>query len=271
MPDIIALGAEAQAATSIACAYPDREVTFVSDHDDILDGSDLPNVHMLFAEPADRAKLIGSAVQVVALCPRWLEPTSVLSLSVLFQRIERHFPGLMLPVTPEPGPQGSWILKGDRRHRPDAPISGTAHEFEGIADVHGCGLVYQPLLETSATILTVGRRQQGTQLGCVQVFEERFFWDNILQAAETIDAPDVVSASLDLLQALNHRGYFTFNWLRTRVGLRLSSLRPIPRAIFRVFLRSGVDLLDDRTGTSVVRGGLRLIATPTYVPFERLR
>ena len=270
MPDIIALGAEAQAATSIACAYPDREVTFVSDHDDILDGSDLPNVHMLFAEPADRAKLTGSAVQVVALCPRWLEPTSVLSLSVLFQTNRATLSRIDVASTPEPAPG---IVDPQRRPPPSA---GCANLRDGARVRRHCRcarlrLVYQPLLETSATILTVGRRQQGTQLGCVQVFEERFFWDNILQAAETIDAPDVVSASLDLLQALNHRGYFTFNWLRTRVGLRLSSLRPIPRAIFRVFLRSGVDLLDDRTGTSVVRGGLRLIATPTYVPFERLR
>ena len=52
MRHILVLGAERQAASSIACAYPDRTVTFVSDHT-ILDGDDLPNVRMVFASPDD--------------------------------------------------------------------------------------------------------------------------------------------------------------------------------------------------------------------------
>lgn len=269
MRNIVVLGAEAQAASSLACAYPDCAITFVSDHD-IIDGWDLSNVRIAFAKLTDRAKLTASADHVVPLCPRWLEPERILSLSALFANTERQFPGLMVPVASRPHPTGCSILKGDRWHRPDVPISGTVQQLEDVTDVHGCGLVYQSLCEVSATIMAIGRCGRGIQLGCMRVLDERFFWDNILQAAETIDAPDVVSASLDLLDALGHSGYFTLNWLRTKDGLRLSSLRQIPRAIFGIFRRSGIDLLDDRGGTKVARAGLRLVATPTYVSFKRL-
>jgi hypothetical protein len=43
MADIVVLSAEAQAASSTACAYRECTVAFVSDNE-ILDGSDLPNV-----------------------------------------------------------------------------------------------------------------------------------------------------------------------------------------------------------------------------------
>ena len=80
MSDITVLGAELQAATSIAGAYPERAVTFVSDQA-ILDGSDLANVSMTFGKPEDRAMLTRDARDVIALCPRWLEPQSARPLS----------------------------------------------------------------------------------------------------------------------------------------------------------------------------------------------
>jgi hypothetical protein len=269
MTDIVVLGAEVQAASSIACAYPDRAVTFVSDHD-ILDGSDLVNVRMVLAKPADRAAFAEAADHVVPVCPRWIAPTRVLSLSRLFDRIESHFPGRMLPVYSNPGEQGRWILKGDLWHRPDVPLTGTAQQLADVTDTHGCGIVYQELCDLSATIMAIGRREHGVYLGCVQVYDERFFWDNILQAGETVDAPDVVAASLETLDALDHHGFFTMNWLRTSHGLRLSSLRPVPRAVFQMFQREGVDLLENPLGLKLVRAGLRFVAAPTYVSFERL-
>ena len=93
--------------------------------------------------------------------------------------------------------------------------------------------------------MAIGRRGHGTQLGCIQIFDERFFWDNILQAGEAVHVPDVAAATLHILDALDHWGFFTLNWLRTAHGLRLSSLRPVPRAIFQMFRCGGLDLLDD--------------------------
>jgi hypothetical protein len=269
MTDVFVLGAETQAASSLACAYPDFAVTFVSDHD-VVDGWNLPNVQMLYATPLERAKFSLPGVNVVPLCPRWVDPNTSLPLSRLFERVECDFPGRMVPVFSRPGGQGKWAVKGDHRHRPDAPLAGTARELDDIADVHGCGLVYQPFCNVSATILAVGHRGAATQLGCVQVFDERFFWDNILQAGETVDTPDVVAASLEILDALEHRGFFTFNWLRTDSGLRLSSLRPVPRAVFRMFRKSGIDLLDSASATRIVPAGLYMIAAPTYVSYQRL-
>jgi hypothetical protein len=270
MADIVVLGAEAQAATSIACAYPERAVTFVSD-EEIIDGSDLPNVRMVFAKPDDRVKLTHGAGQVVPLSPRWIAPEAALPLSRAFDRIEHHFPGRMLPLFEHPGAHGNWILKGDRWHRPDAPLVGTLQQLEDVTDPHGCGLLYQPKVESSATIMAIGRREHTTLLGIVRVFDERFFWDNILQAGETIDAPDVAAATQDILDAIDHKGFFTFNWLRTVQGLRLSSVRSIPRAVFQMFRYGGVDLLDpERKENKMVRAGLRTIATPTYVSFRRL-
>ena len=94
MADVLVLGAEAQAATSIACAYPERTVTFVSD-DAILDGSDLPNVRMQFAKPTDREMLTRAAgQQLVPLCPRWLAQEAALPLSRVFEKLEHHTPAI---------------------------------------------------------------------------------------------------------------------------------------------------------------------------------
>ena len=92
----------------------------------------------------------------------------------------------------------------------------------------------------------------------------------ILQAGETVDEPEVLRASLEVLDALDHRGFFTLNWLRIDEGLRLSSLRPVPRAVFRSFLQGGIDLLGVAATTKVVAPKVRFIADPTYVSYERL-
>lgn len=270
MMGILVLGAEVQAATSIARAYPERSFTFASDHP-ILDGEDLPNVRMVLIKLEERQELISDSGEVVTLCPRWLAPEAILSLSQVFEELELHFPGRMLPILNRPALDGRWIAKGDRRHRPDAPLCGTWQQLADVIDPHGCGLVYQPWTTASATIMAIGRRGRGTRLGCVQVFDERYFWDNILQAGETVDAPDIVAASLEILDALEYSGFFTLNWLRTERGLRLSSLRPAPRAVFQLLRRGGVDpLCEDDGGIHIARPGLRMIATPTYVSYRRL-
>jgi len=269
MTTILALGAEKQAATSLAAAYPDCTVIFVSDRD-ILDGSDLINVRMVHARPADAAKLAASADHVVPLCARWLPGNY--ALSTVFDRLERALPGLCLPIRMHPPSSGQWIVKGDRWSRPDAPLSGDARQLADVTDPHGCGLVFQVYSETTATIMSVGRREHvgGVHIGILKIFQERFFRDAILQAGETIDAPELLHASIDILDALDHRGYFTLNWVQTDEGLRLSSFRPIPRAVFQSFLRGGVDILGSVSAVKIVAAGMRLIASPTYVSFERL-
>ena len=84
MRHILVLGAERQAASSIACAYPDRTVTFVSDHT-ILDGDDLPNVRMVFASPDD-PPVLPSERELAPLCPRWLVKENPLPLSAIFEK-----------------------------------------------------------------------------------------------------------------------------------------------------------------------------------------
>lgn len=309
MRTVLALGAEAQAATSLALAYPERSVIFVSDRD-ILDGSDLPNVCMALARPSEAHRFAGSADHVVPLCPRWLQtgagssmahdaakrnpPRNTVhapahstqhdtieksvpafsdyALSVVFARLGSVLPELVLPVQAAPG-RGRWIVKGDRWHRPDNPVAGDARQLADVADAHGCGIVYQPWYESQATIMTIGRRYGpgAVALGAVHVFDERFFRDVVLQAGETVSSPEIVQATLAVLDALDHRGFFTLNWLRGGDGLRLSSFRPVPRAVFQAFRRSGLDLLDPVSAIRTAAPGIRFIARPHYVSFERLR
>ena len=189
-----------------------------------------------------------------------------------FDRLERTLPGRSLPVQTERPLSAAWIVKGDRWNRPDAPLSGDAQQLADVIDPHGCGLVFQPYRKIKATHMAIGRREGAgrVHIGIVEVFRERFFRDVILQAGETVDEPEILRASLEVLDALDHRGFFTLNWLCIDEGLRLSSLRPVPRAVFRSFLQGGVDLLGAAATTKVVAPKVRFIADPTYVSYERL-
>jgi hypothetical protein len=267
MATIVALGAEKQAASSLALAYPDDTVVFVSDCD-ILDGADLANVRMVRATPADAAELTRDAERVVLLCPRWLPNAHALS-SVL-DRLRGT--GRCLGFSGELPDSGRWVVKGDRWHRPDAPLSGEARELTHIADDHGCGLIFQPFCQSMGTVMAIGRRGRAGAclIGLVEVLQERFFRNDILQAGETIDDPETLAASLQVLDMLDHRGYFTLNWLRTKEGLKLSSLRPVPRAVFRSFLRADLDLLGEVSELKRAQPGVRFSAYPTYVSYQRL-
>jgi hypothetical protein len=266
---IVALGAEKQAATSLAMAYPEAEVLLVSDSD-ILDGADLGNVRMVRGDIGDGPRFTEKADRVVVLCPRWIPQPP--ALSEMMPRIERAFPGRCLPVQRKPPAGGEWIVKGDLWHRPDAPVVGDPAQLSDLTDQHGCGVVYQPYVEATGCVMTIGRRDDAgaVSMGVIEVFEERYFRDAVLQAGETIDAPALRDASLDVLDALDHRGYFTLNWLRTADGDRLSSVRPVPRAAFAALLKGGVDLLGTANGVTVARPGIRFIANPHYTSFRRL-
>jgi hypothetical protein len=269
MTTIVALGAEKHAATSLALAYAECEVVFVSDCD-ILDGSDLDNVRMIRAAPDTMPQFPAAADCVVPLCPRWVREDFALSRT--FALMQGLLPGCCLPVQTGFPSSGEWMVKGDRWHRPDAPLCGNFRQVADVVDVHGCGLVYQRYCKHEATVMAVGRRRgpDAVLIGVIEALEERFFRDVILQAGETIEAGDIAELSLKVLDALDHRGFFTLNWLRTPDGPKLSSLRPVPRAVFQTFRRAGVELLDHVSAVKVVPSGLRFIADPTYTSFVRL-
>jgi hypothetical protein len=269
MVKIFVLGADRQAAISLASAYPQHSVVFASDQP-IVDGSDLGNVSMMFATPAQAATLADKFDDVIALCPRWIQRDY--GLTTTFARLQQTIPGHLLPVDDKLPSSGPWIVKGDRRHRPDAPLVGDSEDLADITDLNDCGLVYQPYTKAQSTVMAIGRRHDSgaIQVGLVEVLEERFFYDVILQAGETVAAPDILEASLRVLEALDHRGFFTLNWLRTGDGLKLSSFRPVPRAAFQTFLRGGVDLLGQASGVQVAAPGLRFVANPHYVSYKRL-
>jgi hypothetical protein len=222
---------------------------------------------MMHATPADVVEVTKAAEHVVPLCPRWLPDAD--ALTEVFDRLGTMTE--LLGLRRQLPASGRWIVKGARWHRPDAPVSGDSRELTYVTDAHGCGLVFQPFFHAQGTVMAVGRRERAGAclIGIVEVLQERFFRDDILQAGETIDDPEVLAESLHVLDVLDHRGYFTLNWLRTDQGLKLSSLRGVPRAVFRSFLHAGLDLLPEVSAIRVATPGVRFNAYPTYVSYQK--
>jgi hypothetical protein len=264
-PLIAVFGAEQQAATSLALAYPKRRFLFLSDGR-VVDGWDLPNVRIKTAS----APAGGEASEGVPLSARWLANPAVTALTVCWPRIEGALPGIPIPVAPAPEPLGRSIVKGDLWHRPDVPLVGTAQELADLADPHGCGVVYQALIPAQGSVMAIGRRlaEGRVSLGLFRVLNERFFRVDVLQAAESIEMPALRELSLAVLSALAYEGWFTLNWLLTAEGPRLSSFRPVPKAAFGCFRRAGIDLLRPEKSDAFLAAGLRLIAVPHYASFE---
>lgn len=268
-PEIFVLGAEAQAASSLASAFPERRFVFVSDCP-VIDGWDLPNVRMLYARAEEAASFAGE--NVVPLCARWFADREAARLSRLLPQLHRLFPGAVQPLVPGPARERPAIAKGDLWHRPDHPVSGTAAELAGLADPHGCGVVYQDLVAPKGTVMALGRRALSgdAAVGLFRVYAERFFRIDLVQAAESATLPDLLAQSLAMLAALSWHGWFTMNWLVGEGASRLSSIRPVPKAVFRCFREGGIDLLQTSAGTQVLRAGLRMVATPHYAEFKWL-
>lgn len=264
-PTIRLLGAERQAATSFALAYPERRFAFVTDCP-IVDGWDLANVAIRFAPagaPADRDD------ETIALCPRWIDrPTP---LSEVLPILERVLPGQVLPVSAQPADRGRFAAKGDLRHRPDAPVIGDRAVLAGLDDPNGCGLVFQAWYGDAATLLAVGRRWESGRvaLGVLRLYAERFFRDDVVQAAETVDRPDIVAGCMAGLAALNHVGPFCFTWLDGAAGAVIASFRPVPRAVCVALRRAGISLLDPPAGDTVAAQGVRSLSDIHYAPYER--
>jgi hypothetical protein len=270
MSRILALGAEMQAASSLALAYPERHVLCISD-EAVLDGWDLRNARFRLAQPDAWRDVVAPGDRIVPLSPRWL-PDADWSLTHVLPRAAAAIgKEMVLPVVEHASDKGEWQVKGDRWSKPDAPLAGRKDDLAEISDAHGCGLVYQPRVRTRGTVMALGhRRATAVALGLLHIHEERFFRTVVLQAAETIFDTRLAELSLAVLAALRHSGYFTLNWLLTDAGPRLSSIRPAPRAAFGVFRRGGIDLVEPPEGISTLRAGLRLVAQPHYSSYRRL-
>lgn len=270
MSRVVVLGAEEQAASSLACAYPEREVLFVSDQA-VLDGWDIGTVRFAHSTPAGWGRLVAPGDIVVPLCARWLHGEDWSLSRCMPRAAEAVGADLVLPVQPAPDAVGEWQLKGDRWHRPDAPASGPAGDLAEVVDTGGCGLVYQRRIACAGTVMAIGRADgSGSSLGLFRVVDERHFRIAIFQAAETIADERLAERSLAVIAGLGHAGWFTLTWLLTGEGPRLASMRPTPRAAFGAFRRGGIDLLSPPRGRSVLRAGIRLVAQPHYASYRRL-
>lgn len=270
MTRIVAPGAEVQAASSLALAYPDRHVLFVSDQP-VIDGWDLPNARFHYATPSSWRATVAPGDVIVPMSARWLADEDWSLSRTLAVAATTIGATHVAPVHDKPDATGVWQAKGNRWHRPDMPVEGPGSELAGLNDPHGCGIVFQRQLPSIGTMMTIGRfGRQASALGIFRVFEERFFRDVILQAAETVAEPQLVERSLAIASALNLDGFCTLNWVMTNEGTRLTSVRPVPRAAFVTFRRGGLDPLAPPAGHSVLAPGLRLNAQPHYASYRTL-
>jgi hypothetical protein len=273
---IALLGAEKQAASSAALAYPEIEFSFVSDHP-VIDGWDLPNVQFRAGSP----ERFENGAEALPLCPRWMKPgrhsagnrLADFRLRAVFAALAENFGDWVLPVARTPGARGHWIVKGDSWHRPDFTVSGSGPDVAQVDDPHGCGVVFQPLLPPGRTLLAVGRSYGNSNLatGLFEVHGEAQCREAMLLAAETIREPDLLERVAAICRSLDHRGFFSMNWIVSEGRLLLTSMRPVPRAVFGALRNAGIDLLaQSSSGLAVARAGVKMIASQHYSEYRRL-
>ncbi|HEX3146647.1 MAG TPA: hypothetical protein VHR66_01005 [Gemmataceae bacterium] len=264
---IVLLGAEKQAATSAALAYPERQFRFVSDQP-VLDGWDLPNVTFTQGTPGNVALEKGE--EAIALCPRWLPVDQQRPLSEVMPVLYDAFPGMILPVSYSPFPGQPCIVKGDRWHRPDSTITGANLDPADVGDPYGCGTVYQPHWPAEQHLIVVGHKfgSGGPAAGGFRIHSESCARDDVLAAGETID-DEILHPTFAALIRLQHRGFFTFNWLKRGNEYRLTSFRPAPRAVFGTFRNANINLLAP-TGLAIAPPGYKFVVDITYTSYRRL-
>jgi len=270
-PIIGLLGAEKQAAVSAALAWPERNFLFLSDQR-VIDGWDLPNVEARWASPGN----IGNDKNIlwVPLCARW--QTSGLrtaALSTVMDTLVRQFGEIVLPVSLSRPNHGSCMVKGNHWHRPDSPLWGEASSLAEVTDPYGCSLVYQPYWPRKRHFLATGRRlgPGAVELAVVAVHAESCARDDVLAAGETVSHDRIAGLTLDMMEALDQRGFFSFNWLERDDAIRLTSVRPVPRALFRSFRRAGWDSFSPGlNGVHVAPAGLRFTVDIHYSSYQPL-
>lgn len=262
---VLLLGAEKQAATSFALAYPELAIRGLTDQV-VVDGWDIPNLTLQRARPETRANALDAIT--IPLCARWIQPVP---LSHALPALSRRFGQHVLPVSRTPPPDKPWVAKGDAWHKPDALVWGSG--VEELRDPYGCGIVFQERVEPQETILAMGRRNAtgGIGFGLVRVLRENFAREDYLGAGETLRDLALEELTLEMVRELELDGFFTLNWLRTKAGVRLSSVRPIARSLFQTFRADGLDLMSlPSSGTLVARGQRRFVIEIHYSSYHPL-
>ena len=274
MPEpIFLLGAEKQAASSIALAYPERSFVFLTDQP-VVDGWDLPNVEVRQASP--RA-FHPDQRECIVLCPRWVHPKlseprntrGAFRIAVALQNLRDRFGDIVAPLSPNPFEGVSNIAKGDAFHRPDGTLVFPTKPAEAIDDPHQAGILFQPVLPRAKTVFAVGRRTgSGLKLGLILVHSETCARDEWITAGETISDERIADLTGQMLSFMDHYGFFTFNWIVAPDGSRtLTSFRPIPRAVFGTLKKAGIDLLA-ASRDAIAKAGVKFVVDITYTPYR---
>lgn len=279
---IVLLGAERQAATSFALAWPEQLFRFISDQP-VIDGWDLENVDICYGTPAQEATSnIGPELShfSIPLCPRWIcegdnFPANSLGrfdLDAVMEKLNKEFPRFVLPVYANEPKSKKWIVKGNKWHRPDAPVVGSSTAV--VSDPYACGVVFQEYMDGAASFIAIGRRTKAgaMKLGLFSVHRESLARDDVLIAGETVEVSIVIDTTLTMLEALEHEGFVSLNWLSVDDRWLLSSCRPVPRAGLCSLLRSGVDCLSmDGKDICVARGGQKFVAEIHYSNYKQIQ
>lgn len=276
---ICLLGAEKQAASSLAIAYPGINFYFLSDQK-IIDGWNIKNASVHFATQENiTEEYCNKFLRVLVLHPKWLlkflkEPSNIIQsfnlMNVMFE-FAKILPEQVLPISDKLLP-GMNIVKGNLFHRPDetSMVHQSAKSF--VQDPHNAGIVYQPFLEKTNTINIIGYRKNKNTigLGIFQIFKESICRDEYLLAAESIMNEKLIDWTLMLLNAIDHCGFFNFNWLQQKNTFYLSSFRPVPKAIFNTFINSGIDLLNSNESIKILPAGKKFISSIHYTSYRAL-
>jgi hypothetical protein len=272
--DVAVLGAELQAAVSMALSRPDLRFLFLSERD-VVDGWDLPNVTIRrSAAAAGVAAALSGIPVVVPLSPDWAavagQDLRRWSLAKWLGALSDRRFDYVLPVSAA-RPPGPWLVKGDLFHWPDAPVEGDGDSPGPAADGHRCGRLFQQRLQASAHFLTVGRwaGDERCALGTIRVHQEAAAREAFLLAGETVALPGIESRVRDIMAAAGHAGWFSINWVEDGRGdLWLTSLRPVARALFQLFRKGGIDLLAAPTAWNCLPAGLRFVVDHSYTEYR---
>jgi hypothetical protein len=276
------LGAEKQAATSAALAYPELEFVFLSE-EPVLDGWDLANVRFERARPSELATISQRfGERVIPLCGRWVvgglgyprNRFGRFDLSIVLPALKRVFPANVATIsTVPPTSNNDWILKGDKWHRPDAVVTGPPLELVTVEDAHGCGRVFQPLLSSETSYLVTGYRwtERAADVAIIRLYGEVHCRENLVTAGETVEDRAIFELAIRMLETVDHFGWFSMKWLRVDGAPMLCSFRPLASAVLQTMRRGGLDTLLNRPKERrIANAGIRFIADNTYTSYEVL-
>ncbi len=266
--DLVIGGGEKQAAISVALAYPEYKIAFLTDQL-VVDGWDLPNVdifHSTISAPNECERYL-------AVDERWCW-NGVRSLYEDFSHLSEKLEDSVLPVSLNlEATNQQWQVKGNHFHKPDGMVVVDRLNQIVPDDIYGCGLVYQPReSEVDKHFQITGRSSEfGNSLGVFRIYRESVARQDYVYAAESVDMPGLVGLAQRVIDVLGYRGYYNLNILQTRSGKHLlSSFRPVPKPFFSCLRKGGVDLLNPTKGNVVADSGIKMIADVTYNSYQLL-